>query len=90
VRLTPAEFRAELERCFEVLEITGIRNIPGRTVAGVVGRVLGEARGERTLSWMTSTGVKADHRLARTPVAPMVGLFLLATLRRAAADASTS
>ncbi len=82
VRQTPAEFRAELEAVFVVRELVGIRNIPARTLAGVLGRVAGRPRGERALDWMVRRGHKADRGLERTPASALTGTFLLAVVER--------
>jgi SAM-dependent methyltransferase len=72
------EFRRELSAHFEVEELTGIRNIPARSLAGAVGKVGWRQGGDRLLSMMNERGYKADHFLERTAVAGMVGFFWLA------------
>lgn len=85
LRQTPAEFRAELARRFEVVELVGIRNIPARTLSNALGRVAGRKMGERLLGWMTRHGYKADRAIERTPLSRLTGFFLLAAARKPAA-----
>ena len=77
-RFSGDEFRRELAAQFDVEELTGIRNIPARTLAGGVSRLGWRAGGERVLDVLTRRGYKVDHLLERTPVAGMVGFFWLA------------
>lgn len=72
------EFARELSACFDVEELTGIRNIPARSLAGAVGTVGWRQGGDRLLDVMQKKGYKVDHLLERTPVAGMVGFFWLA------------
>jgi len=72
------EFRRELAAEFEVEELTGIRNIPARSLAGVVGKLGWRQGGDRLLGVLTERGYKVDHLLERTAVAGMVGFFWLA------------
>lgn len=72
------EFRRELAAHFDVEELTGIRNIPARSLAGAVGKVGWRRGGDRLLEAMQARGYKVDHLLERTPVAAMVGFFWLA------------
>jgi len=76
------EFRRELAAVFDIDELTGIRNIPARTVAGAARKVGLRRSGDRFLEMMTERGWRADHYLERTAVAGMVGFFWLATVRR--------
>ena len=78
MRLTQQEFREELEAVFEVEELTGIRNVPARTIAGLVRRVGSEGAGDRFLSFMVERGHKVDVALERTPLAGLLGFFWLA------------
>ena len=82
VRQTPAEFRAELEAVFTVRELVGIRNVPARTLAGALGRVVGRPRGERVLDWMVRRGHRADRALEGSAVSRLTGMFLLALVER--------
>jgi len=77
-RFDRLEFRQELARFFEVEELTGIRNIPARSLAGAVGKVGWRAGGDKLLGVLTERGYKVDHFLERTAVAGMVGFFWLA------------
>jgi hypothetical protein len=77
-RFDRAEFRRELSRFFEVEELTGIRNIPARSLAGAVSKVGWRKGGDKLLGVLTDRGYKVDHFLERTAVAGMVGFFWLA------------
>jgi ubiquinone/menaquinone biosynthesis C-methylase UbiE len=81
-RFTRAEFRRELEAYFQVEELTGIRNIPARTIAGGLGRVRLRSTGDRFLRFMTERGHAADFWLESTPVAGALGFFWQAKCRR--------
>ena len=72
------EFRRELAAHFEVEELTGIRNIPARSLAGAVSKAGWPKGGDRLLGVLTERGYKVDHFLERTAVAGMVGFFWLA------------
>jgi hypothetical protein len=71
------EFRRELAAEFEVEELTGIRNIPARSLAGGVSKLGWRRGGDRLLAVLTDRGYKVDHLLERTAVAGMVGFFWL-------------
>jgi len=77
-RFDRVEFRRELAANFEVEELTGIRNIPARSLAGAVGKVGWRQGGDKLLGVMNKKGYKVDHFLERTAVAGMVGFFWLA------------
>ena len=77
-RFERREFAEELSAQFEVEELTGIRNIPARSVAQVIGKVGGAQVGDRFLRWMGRRGLRADHLLERTAVSRAVGFFWLA------------
>jgi SAM-dependent methyltransferase len=77
-RFDREEFRRELSAHFEVEELTGIRNIPARSLAGAVTKAGWRQGGDRLLGLMNQRGYKVDHLLERTPVAGMVGFFWLA------------
>lgn len=77
-RYDRAEFRRELSAHFDVEELTGIRNIPARSLAGALGKVGWRKGGDRLLEVLNERGYKADHLLEKTPVAGMVGFFWLA------------
>ncbi len=72
------EFRRELAEHFAVEELTGIRNIPARSLAGAVSKVGWRQGGDKLLGLMNQRGYKVDHMLERTAVAGMVGFFWLA------------
>jgi len=83
VRLTRDEYRRELERRFDVEELTAIRNIPARTLAGGLRRVGLARAGDRFLDFMVARGHRADFALERVPaVAGLVGFFWQARARR--------
>ena len=77
-RFDRSEFARELSAHFEVEELTGIRNIPARSLAGAVGKVGWRAGGDKLLGLMSARGYKVDHFLEKTAVAGMVGFFWLA------------
>ena len=77
-RFDRSEFRRELAADFEVEELTGIRNIPARSLAGAVGKLGWRSGGDRLLGVLTERGYKVDHLLERTALAGMVGFFWLA------------
>ncbi len=77
-RFDRVEFRRELDVHFEVEELTGIRNIPARSLAGAVGKVGWRQGSDKLLGLMNDKGYKVDHFLERTAVAGMVGFFWLA------------
>ena len=72
------EFRRELAAHFDVEELTGVRNIPARSLAGAVSRTGWREGGDRLLGVLNQRGYKVDHFLERTAVAGMVGFFWLA------------
>ena len=74
-RFRSAEFRHELEAVFEVEELTGIRNIPARTIAQGLRRLRLGAVGDRFLRYMVDRGYAADFWIECTPVADLVGFF---------------
>ncbi len=77
-RFDKSEFAKELSAHFEVEELTGIRNIPARSLAGAVGKVGWRQGSDKLLGLMNQKGYKVDHFLERTAVAGMVGFFWLA------------
>jgi ubiquinone/menaquinone biosynthesis C-methylase UbiE len=80
-RFSKKEIRRELEAVFEVDELTGIRNIPARTISAGLGKIrLGKA-GDRFLGYMVERGHSADFALERTPLAGLVGFFWQARCR---------
>ena len=83
-RLTRQEYRQELEAVFEVEELTGIRNIPARSLAAGLSRVRLSRVGDRFLDFMVERGHRADLWIERTPLAPLTGFYWLAkAIRRA-------
>lgn len=89
-RFERSEFAAELAAHLEVEELTGIRNIPARSLAQGVRRLGARRAGDRLLEWMTERGTRADHLLERTPVAGWLGFFWLARAVKAGGATSTS
>ena len=83
VRMTRAEYRRELEALFDVEELTGIRNIPARSLAGGLRRVGLRRVGDRFLDFMVARGHRADFALERVPaLAGQIGFFWQARARR--------
>lgn len=78
IRHTGRELRAELEQVFDVEELTGIRNIPARKVAGLFQRLGLSKTGDRFLDWMVASGYRLDLALERTPLSPATGFWWLA------------
>lgn len=72
------EFARELSAELEVRELTGIRNIPARSIAEAIRRLGARRAGDRFQDYMTERGLRADHLLERTAVAGAVGFFWLA------------
>ena len=72
------EFRRELSANFDVEELTGIRNIPARSLAGAVSKAGWRQGADKLLGVMNERGYKVDHFLEKTAVAGMVGFFWLA------------
>ena len=81
LRFTKGELRRELEAVFEVEELTGIRNIPARTIAGALGRLRLGSSGDRFLRYMVERGHTADFWMETTPLADLVGFFWQARCR---------
>ena len=77
-RFEREEFRRELAAHFDVEELTGIRNIPARSMAEAIRRLGARRAGDRFLDWMTERGLRGDHFLERTPVSHWIGFFWLA------------
>ena len=78
-RFDREEFRRELAAHFDVEELTGIRNIPARSLAGAVSKAGWREGGDRLLGLLNQRGYKLDHFLERAPaVAGMTGFFWLA------------
>lgn len=74
-RFTRGELRRELSDIFEVTELTGVRNIPARSLASVVRRAGAGRAADRFLEFMTRSGRNADFALERTPMAPLIGFM---------------
>lgn len=72
------EFAGELTAAFEVEELTGIRNIPARSLAQAIRRLGARRAGDRFQRYMTEHGLRADHFMERTAVARALGFFWLA------------
>lgn len=82
LRFKKSELRRELEAGFDVVELTGIRNIPARSIAGAFGKVRLGSLGDRFLRYMVERGYSADHWIECTPVADLVGFFWQAKCRQ--------
>ena len=74
-RFTRSEFRRELAAVFEIEELTGIRNIPARTIAGGLRRLRLGSAGDRFLRYMVDRGYTADFWIESTPLADVTGFF---------------
>jgi SAM-dependent methyltransferase len=77
-RFARDEFARELAAHFDVEELTGIRNIPARSLAQGVRKVGAGRAADRFLAWMTERGHQADHYLERTALSRASGFFWLA------------
>lgn len=75
LRFRRSEFRRELAAVFEIEELTGIRNIPARTIAGGLRRLRLESTGDRFLRHMVDRGFTADFWIESTPLADLMGFF---------------
>lgn len=84
LRMTRQEFLDELTEVFDVDELTGIRNIPARSLAGFVRKAGFDGTADRLLGWMVRTGHKLDFAIEKTPLAGHLGFFWLAKARRRA------
>ena len=84
IRQTSKEFGEELRQLFDVESMVGVRNIPARTLASLVGRIAGSKRGDAVLNFMTRRGYKVDLALQHTPLSHWLGFFLLAKARKRA------
>ncbi|MFP5318030.1 MAG: methyltransferase domain-containing protein [Acidimicrobiia bacterium] len=83
IRMTKDEYRRELEAVFDVEELTGIRNIPARSLAQGLRRLGLPTAGDRLLDYMVRTGHRADFWLENVPlVADNVGFFWQAKARK--------
>ena len=75
IRFRRAEFRRELEGAFDVEELTGVRNIPARSVAEGFRRLRLGPVGDRFLRFMVDRGYAADFWIESTPLADLIGFF---------------
>ncbi len=80
-RFRRTELRRELEAVFEVEELTGIRNIPARSIAEGLRRLRLGPAGDRFLRYMIDRGYAADFWVETTPLADLVGFFWQAKCR---------
>ena len=79
-----------MEAEFEVEELTGIRNIPVRSIAEGLRRARLGAVGDRFLRYMVERGYSADFLVERTPFADLIGFFWQAKCRPRAARLGSS
>ena len=77
-RFTHREFSRELQAVFDVDRVVGIRNIPARTISGLVRRVGSEKLADRFLDFMVRRGHRLDRALERSPLSRPLGFFWLA------------
>jgi SAM-dependent methyltransferase len=85
VRLTRDEYAAELDAFFDVEELTGVRNIPARSLAEGLRKVGLRRAGDRLLDFMVARGHEADFWIERFPaVSGQIGFFWQAQARRRA------
>ncbi len=78
LRQTRREFAGELAETFRIEELVGIRNIPARTLTGLVRRAGFPRCADALLRWMVRSGWRLDVALERTPLSGAVGFFWLA------------
>ncbi|MEW6153219.1 MAG: methyltransferase domain-containing protein [Actinomycetota bacterium] len=82
-RFTRDELSAEIGAVFEVDEVTGMRNIPARTISAALGKVGLTGAGDRFLSYMVERGHRADTALERKPaLSGVTGFFWQVRARR--------
>ena len=81
-RFSHREFQEELAAVFDVDNLAGIRNIPARTLSGVVRRVGAGRVADRFLDFMVRRGHRLDWALERTPLSRPLGFFWLARVVR--------
>jgi len=74
-RFTREEFRRELAAVLDVEEVSGVRNIPARTLAEALRKVRLRRAGDDFLRWMVDRGHRFDFFLERTAVAGVLGFF---------------
>lgn len=81
-RFSHREFRQELEAVFEVDSVVGIRNIPARSLSGLVRKAGSAKLADRFLDFMVEKGHRLDRALERTPLSRPLGFFWLARVIR--------
>ncbi len=84
-RFNHRQFRQELEGVFDVDSVVGIRNIPARTLSGLVRRVASDRFADGFLDFMVRRGHRLDRALERTPLSRPLGFFWLARVVRKSA-----
>ncbi|MEA2686935.1 MAG: tRNA (uracil-5-)-methyltransferase [Actinomycetota bacterium] len=77
-RFNYREFHQELEAVFQVDSVVGIRNIPARTISGLVRKAGSAKLADRFLDFMVQKGHRLDRALERTPLSRPLGFFWLA------------
>ena len=77
-RFSHREFEEELAAVFDVDRVVGIRNIPARTLAGLVRRAGAKGLSDRFLDFMVRRGHRLDWALERTPLSRPLAFFWLA------------
>lgn len=81
LRFRRSELHRELAAVFEIEELTGIRNIPARTIAGGLRRLRLGSTADRFLRYMVDRGFTADFWIESTPLADVTGFFWQAKCR---------
>jgi len=81
-RFSHREFRSELEAVFEVDSVVGIRNIPARSLSGLVRRAGSAKLADRFLGFMVRRGHRLDRALERTLLSRPLGFFWLGRVVR--------
>lgn len=87
-RFSRAEVKAELGAVFELTELTGIRNVPARSLGAAVRKVRSDAAADRFMGWMIERGSRVDRAIEHTPLAWLLGFFWLARAVRRPEEAA--
>lgn len=82
LRMTRSELRREIGAEFDIEEITGIRNIPARSIAQGIRKARLPRLGDRFLDWMTEKGHRIDWAIEKTPLSYLTGFFWIVKATR--------